>query len=88
LLEVAVANQLSKRFPGDHLHHKEGLAARPAAEIVDWDDASVLQPCGDLGFSIEAGESHRVSGQGLLDGDRPTQGIVRGCEDSSQAATG
>src|SRR5437588_163349 len=75
----------------DEAHRVERLPVGPAPQLVDRDDARVLQLPGDPGLADEAGGEHGLAGvigPQVLEGDVTAQGGVVGQPDPADAARG
>ena len=83
---LAGGDALLERAALDELHAQEGAAELVAAEVVEGDDAGVLQAGGDRGLAGEALDGGGVEAQELLDGDRAAELAVLGAADGTEAA--
>jgi hypothetical protein len=72
----------------DQLHGVKWLAAAPARQLVDRDDAGVLQPRGDQRLALEPGAARGRDPEHLLERDRAPVPAVAGTKDPPHAAAG
>jgi len=83
---LALGEEVPERTAGDELHGIERCPVGPAAGLVDWNDAGVLEASGDEGLAHEANFVHRAAREQLLDGDIAAELEVVGTRDLAETA--